>query len=210
MEGVTATRSNLLERRAQLDLAERGRTLLEEKRDQLLEAFREIADDVLAGHDALEEAATQGRISLALAEAGDGPAIVRAAGMPGRAEVELDARTSTVMGVRIAEIEAPPVGRPRSERGYSLVGSTPHIDAAAEAFEAELELVLELATREVRLRRLVDEIATTTRRVNALEFLVVPRLRAEAASIQGILDERERQDRFRLKRVKQARDRKRS
>lgn len=209
MEGVTATRSNLLERRARLDLARRGRNLLEEKRDQLMELFREIAENVLAGHDALEDAAADARVKLALAECHDGPGLVRAAGSVGRSEVELDARTTTVMGVRIAEIESSPLGRARSERGYALAATTPHIDAAAEAFEAELELILELATREVRLRRLVDEIATTTRRVNALEFVVVPRLRAEAASIQSVLDERERQDRFRLKRVKEARDRRR-
>ncbi len=207
MERVTATRSALLERRAQLELAQRGRNLLEEKRDQLMEAFREVVDDVLAGQETLEQAAADARTALAFAEAADGPSIIGTAGMAGRSEIELAARTNTIMGVRIAEIEAPPVGRARCERGYTLAGSTPRVDATAETFEAELELILELATREVLLRRLVDEIATTTRRVNALEFVVVPRLRAEAATIQAVLDERERQDRFRLKRVKEHRDR---
>ena len=208
-ERITATRSALLEHRAQLDLARRGRNLLEEKRDQLMEAFRQIADDVLAGQDALERSASDARAHLAVAESVDGPGIVRAAGMAGRSEIGLDAHTTTVMGVQIAEIDAPPLGRPHDERGYVVAGTSPHIEATADAFEAELEMILELATREVRLRRLVDEIATTTRRVNALEFIVVPRLKAETASIQAVLDERERQDRFRLKRVKEHRDRRR-
>ena len=63
-------------------------------------------------------------------------------------------------------------------------------------------MLLELATSELRLRRLVDEIGRTTRRVNALETVVIPRLESERARIQAILDERERQDRFRLKRFR--------
>jgi V/A-type H+-transporting ATPase subunit D len=53
-------------------------------------------------------------------------------------------------------------------------------------------MLLELATGELRLRRLVDEIGRTTRRVNALETVVIPRLESERARIQAILDERER------------------
>ena len=52
-------------------------------------------------------------------------------------------------------------------------------------------MLLELATSELRLRRLVDEIGRTTRRVNALETVVIPRLESERARIQAILDERE-------------------
>ncbi|MEA2058065.1 MAG: V-type ATP synthase subunit D, partial [Actinomycetota bacterium] len=93
-----------------------------------------------------------------------------------------------------------PVGRSRIGRGYSLAGSSPRIDRVAEQFEGEIALLLELAVSELRLRRLVDEIGRTNRRVNALESVVLPRLERERAQIQGILDERERQERFRLKR----------
>ena len=90
-----------------------------------------------------------------------------------------------------------------------MAGSSAAIDTAAGCFETELELLLELASTELRLRRLVEEIAATTRRVNALEFVVIPRLQNETRSIEAVLDERERQDRFRLKRVKERRDRER-
>ena len=53
-----------------------------------------------------------------------------------------------------------------------------------------------------KLQKLIDEIGTTTRRSNALEHVVIPRLRRELKQIQSALDERERQDRFRLKRIK--------
>ena len=111
------------------------------------------------------------------------------------------------MGVRIADIEYEPVRRSILNRGYGLTGTSSRIDRAADMFETELELALELAGRELRLRRLVDEIATTTRRVNALENIVIPQLQRETGLIQSILDERERQDRFRLKRAKAQRQR---
>ena len=104
------------------------------------------------------------------------------------------------MGVRVADIRHEPVGRPRSARGYSMAGSSPRLDRLAERFEAELSLLLEVATVELRLRRLADEIGTTTRRINALESVVLPELERERDQIRAVLDERERQDRFRLKR----------
>ena len=111
----------------------------------------------------------------------------------------------TVSGVRIAEIEFPPVGLPRFGRGYSATGSSAHIDLTAQRFEAELELILRIAAYEVRLRRLSEEIGTTTRRVNALETVVIPRLAIQIRLIHSRLEERERQDRFRLKRFKERR-----
>ena len=203
MEQLTATRSELLARRTRLELARRGRDLLEEKRDQLLGEFRKTAGQALAGEGALEEAARDARTALAWAEAVDGPDAIRSAALAGRSTVAIRTRVATVMGVRIADIESASLGRARSDRGTALFATSPHVDRAAERFEVTLELLLEHANRELRLRRLAEEISSTTRRVNALEFVVVPGLEAEASQIQATLDERERQDRFRLKRVKQ-------
>ena len=207
MVSVTATRSELLARRAQLDLARRGRDLLEDKRDQLMAEFRKVADLVLSGEGALEAAAAAARVALADAEAFDGPDLVESAAVLGGAGIKLDARPVHIMGVRIADIEFEPVRRSLLDRGYSLTGSSARIDRAAAQFETELELALELAAHELRLRRLVEEISLTTRRVNALENIVIPSLEREAASIGATLDERERQDRFRLKRAKAHRER---
>jgi V/A-type H+/Na+-transporting ATPase subunit D len=205
VERTAPTRSALLEQRAQLELAVRGRNLLERKRDQLMEAFREIADAVLTTQEAVEQAAVLARRSLAYAEAAHGAALVAGVASAGRSELAVTATPATIMGVRLVEIEAVEARRARIDRGSSLVSSSAAIDEAAARFETEVELLVELAARELRLRRLVEEIASTTRRVNALEFVVVPRLQTETASIQAVLDERERQDRFRLKRVKEQR-----
>lgn len=200
MEQVIATRSELLDRTAQIVLAEQGRDVLKEKRDQLMQEFRKVADVVLLDSEALNLAAAAGRRCLAGAEAAAGPESVRSAASATRREIPLTSAVTTVMGVRVADIDYSPIGRACTDRGYSLAGSSAAIDAAAEQFEAIAAAVLELASKELRLRRLVDEIGKVTRRVNALESVVIPRLRRERVAIQSILDERERQDHFRLKR----------
>lgn len=200
MPQVTATRSELLARRSQIALAAQGRDVLKEKRDALMEAFRATVDVAVAKSGALEMAAAAGRQALAAAEAGEGPDAVRSAALAQPGEITLTTRAESVMGVRIADIRYEPLGRDRSARGYSLAGSSPRLDRVAEQFETELALLLDLATVELRLRRLADEIGTSTRRINALESVVLPRLEREREQIKSVLDERERQDRFRLKR----------
>lgn len=202
VEQLCPTRTELLARRAQVDLATHGRDLLKEKRDQLLEEFRRSAEMVLGGTVALEQAAGRGRRLLAAAERDEGPQVVGSAALATRGDIPLEVSTASIMGVRVARIEYPAVGRQRTERGYSLSGTSPRIDAVAAAFESQLDLLLEVATVELRLRRLADEIGRTTRRVNALEFSVIPRLVREQKWIESVLEERERQDHFRLKRVK--------
>jgi V/A-type H+-transporting ATPase subunit D len=203
MEQPTATRSELLGLRTQLALANRGRELLEDKRDKLMDEFRRVAGSALAGEGELEQAAADARGALARAEALDGPDRVRSAAAAGRSSIELHTKVTTLMGVRIADIQQVAVGRGRLDRGTGAATTSPLIDRAAEGFEVELELLLQHANLELRLRRLAQEISATTRRVNALEFAVIPQLQAGAAAIQSVLDERERQDRFRLKRIKE-------
>ncbi len=205
MEQITATRSELLARRAQIALAMQGRDVLKEKRDQLMKEFRRVADVVLSDSDALDRAAAAGRRALLLAESAVGPEAVRSAATMAAREILLTSAVTTVMGVRIADIAYGPIARDQTGRGYSMAGSSAAIDAAAEQYESFLGALVELAAKELRLRRLIDEIGKATRRVNALESVVVPRLEQERALIQSILEERERQDRFRLKRFSRRR-----
>jgi V/A-type H+-transporting ATPase subunit D len=200
VDTVTATRMELLALRAQSAVAAQGRELLRDKRRQLLAALRDTAEAVFAGADALEESATQARRALALAEAIDGPEAVRSAALAAGAEIRVEARVASIMGLRVPDISQRDVGRAVNERGYALTATTPRIDAVAERFEAELDAMLHVAADEIRLRRLAEETGKVTRRVNALEHVVIPRLERGQKQIEAVLDERERQHRFRLKR----------
>ena len=89
------------------------------------------------------------------------------------------------------------------------MGTSITIDEAASAFESEVDTIIELAESELRLTRLADEIQRTSRRLNALEHVVIPGLEAELEFIKMSLDERERADHFRLKLTKRLLERKR-
>jgi V/A-type H+-transporting ATPase subunit D len=89
------------------------------------------------------------------------------------------------MGVRIPSITAIDVHRNLLERGYGVLGSSAQFDDAVTSFEDSLNLVVRLAETETALKRLLDEIQKTNRRVNALEFRIQPTLKE---TIKGIAD----------------------
>jgi len=204
VQKTSTTRMELLAKKARIALAEQGRELLEQKRTALLREFLRVADRVMAESDALQRAAMDARRALARAEASTGTEAVRSAAMATRSELTLEVRAANVMGVNVPAIEQKRVARSALARGYSLTGTSVTIDEAAAAFEAEVDSAIQLAESELRLTRLAAEIQRTSRRVNALQHVLIPRLVAERNYIQIALDERERGDHFRLKRVKQA------
>lgn len=209
MPTISITRMELLARKSQLNLAQQGRDLLEQKRTALMKEFMLIADKVMEHTDVLQEIALEARQSLARAHALAGSEALRSAALAARAELVLEISTTNVMGVKVPHIEQKKVSRPASGRGYCIVGTSLTVDETASAFEAEVEAILQLAEIELRLTRLANEIQRTSRRLNALDTLLIPRLKGEVDYIQMALDERERADHFRLKRVKQVLERKR-
>jgi V/A-type H+-transporting ATPase subunit D len=207
MANVVATRMALLAKKTQLALAAQGRDLLEQKRLAIMRELMQIVDRVLTDRQQLQAAAVTARRALARAEAFGGAEAVRSAALAARSELPVQLTTINVVGVTVTAIERRPVGRPVFGRGYALAGTSVTIDEAAAAYEAELDQVLALAESELRLTRLAAEVQRTARRANALEYILIPRLRAECGAIRMALDERERADHFRLKRAKRAMER---
>lgn len=204
MENVSPTRMELLGVKAQIGLAEQGRDLLKEKRNALMKEFMKIVETVMTGSDDLEQSAMDARRALARAEALDGAEAVQSAAFAAQGELTLSVEGAFVMGVPVPVIEKKSASRALIDRGYSLSGTSARIDETADKFEEEVDLLIELASSELRLRRLADEIRKTSRRVNALENILIPRLHSRKAYIEMVLEERAREDLFRLKTVKRA------
>lgn len=206
---VSCTRMELLAHKAQIKLARQGRDLLEQKRTALMKELLHMADTVMEHSDILQQVATEAGKKLAYAESLAGREAVQSAALASRKEVPLHVSTTNVMGVRVPHIEQKRFERSLLGRGYSIVGTSITIDETASAFEAQVEAILQLAESELRLRRLAAEIQRTSRRLNALDHLLIPRLEAESSYIEMTLDERERTDHFRLKLVKRILERSR-
>lgn len=202
MEEVQATRTELLKIKNQIILAEQGRDLLKKKRDALLMEFMQIMEDVMNATRKLQEAAASAGYALAIAKAVDGAVTLKSAGMATTGEVQIDITGAHIMGVPVPEIVGKSVRRSTLERGYGLIGISSRIEETAERFESYLDVVIEIAAIETKLKRLAAEIQKTRRRVNALDQVVVPGLAEQLKFISAALDERGREDLFRLKKVK--------
>ena len=204
VEQLSATRTELIARRLQIGLATQGRDLLKEKRAALVVEFGHLSTGVLEAVEMLGRRAAEGASALSNAVAFDGPQAVGSAATAASSDIATRLSLRIVAGVPVVELEHDRVSRARTSRGYGLVATTPRIDVAAASFERLLDLVLDVAASELSLRRLAGEISRTTRRVNALEHVVVPRLERERDAIEMVLAERELEDRIRLRRARAA------
>jgi len=203
LEEVRPTRSELLERRGQIKLAEQGMDLLKQKRDALLIEFMGVMDETLRLSEALQRAVSEAQHSLAVAKAVDGTVALRSAGMATKGAVVVEVSGTRIMGVPVPVVtkgESPI--RSSFTRGYSVTGVSSRVDESADKFERILDVIIEYADIETRLKRLGEEIQKTNRRVNALEQVTIPQLREQVTYIRQTLDERAREDLFRLKKVK--------
>jgi V/A-type H+-transporting ATPase subunit D len=208
MEQVNPTRMELIKKNAQIKLAEQGKDLLREKMDVLIREFFHIMESVSKSRDELEIVADTAQRSLLTALAVDDPVTLKSASFATRRGLSLDIKGKNVMGIAVPVIEKKRVSKGVLERGYSIIGVSGRIDEAAEKFEMELDLIIELSETETSLKRLGGEIQITRRRVNALEQIMIPELKKQAKYIKNAIDEREREDLFRLKKVKKIIERK--
>jgi len=202
MEQVKPTRMELMKTRAQIRLAEQGRDLLRQKMDALIREFFAILSTVSDSRDELEQVSRAADLALLIAEATDDPVTLRSASFATRRSITVDIGGKNIMGVPVPVIEKKRVSQKLLDRGYGIITTSARIDETAERYEAELDLLIQLAETETAMRRLGSEIQMTRRRVNALEQILIPELKQNAKYIKNAIDEREREDLFRLKKVK--------
>jgi len=144
-----------------------------------------------------------------LAEAVDDPVTLRSASFATRRSITVDISGKNIMGVPVPVIEKKRVSKNMLERGYGIITTSARIDETAERYELELDLLIKLAEIETAMRRLGAEIQMNRRRVNALEQILIPELKTQEKYIENTIDEREREDLFRLKKVKSIMEKKR-
>ncbi len=202
MEQTSANRTTLLVRKNQAALAKQGVHLLKAKRDALLGELVSVIDKAVSAKAELARALSAATGSLAFAEALDGRDYLESLSLARAQRTEVSLHERRLWGVRILEIEA--VARAEGEEPS---GTTARTMEAAHDFERVVDKMLALVPLEVRMVRLGAEIKSTSRRVNALDQILVPSLDKEIATIAQVLEEIEREDSFRLRRAKKQRER---
>jgi len=201
-EPISPTRMNLLLPQNQVKLAQQGVDLLKRKRDALVADFFNIVRRALAARERLTKSAEEAYTLLSLAKAVEGREVLEAAALADRRRLEVEIETRNIWGTRIPTITTNEVRRTILARGQDPVAVTARTVESADRFEDVVGAILEVASTEVTLRKIGEEIKKTTRRVNALEQVVIPRVRGEIRYIRDVLEQRAREDVFRLKRIK--------
>jgi len=202
MENIAPTRMNLLARKSQIKLASDGVTLLKGKRDALLQELLQRARELRRQRDTLHTLGREARASIAIARAVRGTPELKSAATAGRRELDVEVVTEKVWGLSLGSVELTAVVRNPYQRSMGRLDTSAHMHEAGEASEVMLEQLLQCAPLERNLQIVGEEVKKVSRRINALEEYLLPRLRYEVRQIARVLDEREREDTFRLKRIK--------
>lgn len=198
---VAPTRSQLLRSRRRLERVRKGIDLLGRKRRALVADLFRAAHPAIEARSRVEARAGAAYAALLAARAGLGDDLLEALGWP-RRKLDVTIEVSESWGVATGSVQRlGPVHRSLAGRGHAPGATGPAATAAAEEFEWLTELLLDAASVELRLRRLADALAQTSRQVNTLERRVAPGLERESARVRALLEEREREDHTRLKQL---------
>ncbi|WP_435180649.1 V-type ATP synthase subunit D [Halorussus sp. AFM4] len=199
---VKPTRKNLMQIEDRIELSERGHDTLEQKRDGLIMEFMDILDQAQDVRSGLEDNYEEAQQKINMARAMEGDVAVRGAAAALEEHPEITTESKNIMGVVVPQIESSKVRKGLDERGYGVLGTSARIDEAAEAYEELLESIILAAEVETAMKKMLTEIETTKRRVNALEFKLLPELKENQEYIEQKLEEQEREEIFRLKKIK--------
>jgi V/A-type H+-transporting ATPase subunit D len=194
----------LLQLKSRIKLTQGGHKVLKMKRDGLIIEFFDIlekARQMRAGVSSDYEYAMR---TITIARAVEGEVAVRSAAFALKADPQVSVTSKSIMGMVVPKVEADHIHVLMTEKGYGVISTSAYIEAASIAFEKLLETIVRAAEVETTMKKLLDEIEKTKRRVNALEFKIIPELKESERFIKFSLEEMERENTTRLKHLKKA------
>jgi len=201
LEGVSPTRMELLKIRKKTILAEKGHKLLEEKRDALVERFFIIIDRRNQMKKEVDDTFNDAFLSLIQSQMIIGEQKVDDISHLTKDIGEVSFESDNIMGVKIPKLNSDNISIDEKPL-YGFSETCAKLDDAKKQFSELLVKLIDLADLEGGIKSLAVEIEKTKRRVNVLENNLIPKLYATRKYIEMQLEEREREDFFRRKRIK--------
>ena len=199
-ENVSPTRINLIQTKKTLNLAESGREVLERKRDILLRELRNSIYDAERTREELLAALAKAYQSLREANMAKGSETVASVALGSSTEANYLFDYKSIMGVTVPSVEFQ--GEPSVKPDYGFANTSVELDKAFKQFYSVLELIADLARAEGTTFQIANDVRRTQRRVNALNYVLIPRYRKTAKWIELVLEEKDREEFVRTKIIK--------
>ncbi len=200
---INPNRMELLRLKKQLIVARRGHKLLKDKRDELMRQFLEIVRHNESLRRQMENLLIAANFQMVMARAVMRPEVLETALLAGRESISLEIGTKNIMSVKVPVFTSPfEKGAKIENLPYGMAATAGELDQAITALNEAFPVMLELAEVEKTAQLLADEIEKTRRRVNSLEYVLIPELQESIHSITMKMDENDRGNLTRLMKVK--------
>jgi V/A-type H+/Na+-transporting ATPase subunit D len=173
---IQPTGAGLLAVKRKIQIAERGHRVLKLKRDVLILELIRVAKETHQLRSSLEDHSLRAQNTLAIAQMMEGTFGLTIVAISVEGIPQIRAGSRNVMGMRLPVYAASGVKKDLATRGYGLIGTSSVVDEAAEEYEALTDTVIRYAEQVAAIQVLTSEIIRLKRRVNALEFRVLPEL----------------------------------
>jgi V/A-type H+-transporting ATPase subunit D len=202
---IKPTRMELNRIKARLKVARRGHKLLKDKRDELMRQFMLVIKENRLLREKVESGLAKAMGAMSVASALMSPEMLEQALLYPKQSVEVRMKYKNIMGVNVPEYEFRTKNDDPSEIfPYSYAMTSGELDDAISILSETLDDMLELARVEKAMQLLAQEIEKTRRRVNALEYVMIPEMEQNIKYIRMKLEENERGNITRLMKVKDA------
>ena len=201
-QDVTPTRSVLLDVKKRIKLSKSGHKIMKMKRDGLIIEFFEVMEKAKAMRSSVVSDYEQAMEKITIARAVEGEIAVKSAAYAIKNEPKVTVGSKSIMGMMVPKVDADMTKSDILSKGYGVISTSAYIEEASKAFEKLLVTLVRAAEIETTMKKLLDEIERTKRRVNALEFKVLPDLEDTEKFIKFRLEEMDRENTIRLKFLK--------
>ena len=190
--------------KGRLKTARRGHKLLKDKRDELMRQFMDVVKENKILREHVEAGLTGAFSSLQVASAIMSPEMLEQSLLYPRQSVELDMKFKNIMSVNVPQYSFTTKNNDPSEiYPYGFAQTSGELDDALDKMARVFEEMLKLAQVEKTMQLLAEEIEKTRRRVNALEYVMIPELEQNIKYITMKLEENENSTKVRLLKVKE-------
>jgi V/A-type H+-transporting ATPase subunit D len=200
---IHPTRTNLLTLKEKSKSVINSVGILKARRQALIREFLNTTVPFMRSREDIRKTYGKALDELALSLGHEGKTTLKSISVATERDVNVDIVEKSIWGLKYKDliVHNDPVRDP-DKRGYDFLSTTPHLEESTYLFERILELMIELAAYENKLKRLSDEILNITRKMKVLEERMLPELKYQIKTIAQYISERERESYFKLKKFK--------